>query len=74
MKALLQTIMVGGGLIGLLISIPTAFVAWQFHRGFGGSLSAAETFVIWSPIISLIALIGGAVWIRGEKVDKDEHR
>lgn len=59
MKALAQTFLIGGGVLGL---IPTLVAA--IHRGLSGPFSASDIFILLSPLLCGLMIAIGLIWRR----------
>jgi hypothetical protein len=71
MKSLIQTYLIGGGVVGFVLSLPFACYDWMMHRGFGGELTGQERLLLFSPLIFVIATAIGVVWKRSEQKPDD---
>lgn len=60
MKAILQTLLIGGGFIGSLFFTPVAAYAWLMDRGFGGGVTGWA----YMPFGCVAALTTGLLWRR----------
>ena len=57
MKAILQTFLIVGGILGFMIAVPIAFFAWTMR----GALSPDESVYLVMTCFGLPALCAGAV-------------
>ena len=71
MAALLQTVLVCMGAMGLLLAIPAAIITWSRHGGFHEA-ALKDLFTLISPLICGIAIAAGVGWSRLTK--KKESR
>jgi hypothetical protein len=62
MKHLVQTFLIGGGIIGLIPSTPIAAYGWLIHRGFGGDLTNQDRMMLYAPFVCAAAVIVGICW------------
>jgi len=62
MKELAQTLLIGGGIIGLLSSVPISAYGWFMHNGFGGALTNQERLMLYAPILCMVAIGIGFGW------------
>jgi hypothetical protein len=62
MKHLVQTFLVGGGIVGLIPSAPIAAYGWLMHRGFGGDLTSHDKVLLYAPFVCLAAIVAGIGW------------
>lgn len=62
MRIIAQAMLILGGGIGLLASVPMAIYGWMMHRGFGGDLSAQDRLLLYGPLYCPAALIAGIIW------------
>jgi hypothetical protein len=67
MKEIAQTFLLGGGIIGLLLSAPIAAYGWFMHRGFGGEVTYQDRLMLYSPFICIGAIVIGVGWSRLQK-------
>jgi hypothetical protein len=70
MKPIAQTLLVLGGSIGFLGSTPLAVHRLMLHRGSQEPLSLQDTVLLISPLLCLLLLLGGILWMRREKPDR----
>ncbi|MFT3781037.1 MAG: hypothetical protein QM790_16465 [Nibricoccus sp.] len=65
MKELVQTFLIGGGIIGLLVTVPLAVFIWCM-RGFASPDEGLffGFFCFGLPVLCLACLIGGLRWRR----------
>lgn len=66
MKAFIQTLLIAGGILGLLGTIPIALFA-NAMRSFGGDLTVNDRIIIAAPFLAGIALVIGLLWRKFEK-------
>ena len=67
MKSLVQTYLIGGGVVGLVFSLPVAGYAWMMYRGFGGDLTGRDRLILFSPVICVAAIVAGVIWRRADQ-------
>ena len=72
MKSLVQTYLIGGGVVGLVVSLPIAWFAWRM-RSFGGELTGEDRLILCSPLICFMAIVAGVIWKRADQ-KRDENR
>ena len=72
MKELTQTLLIGGGIIGLFPAVPFAGYLWVMHRAWGGDLTNQERFIIWSPLLCIAAIVVGVCWRRIGKKEPNQ--
>lgn len=58
----MQALLLLGGGIGLLASVPAAIHGWRLHRGFDGDHVAQDHLLLYGPLYCGVALILGIVW------------
>ena len=66
MKAFIQTLLIAGGILGLLGTIPIALFA-NAMRSFGGDLTGKDRIILAAPFLAGIALAIGLLWRKFEK-------
>lgn len=64
MKALIQTFLVVGGVLGLLFGAVPAWVTWSYVRAYGASATAGEKLTALSPLFCIAAIVLGLIWKR----------
>jgi hypothetical protein len=69
MKELTQTLLIGGGIIGLLPSLPIAGYLWMMHRAWGGDITIRERLTVWSPLFCVAAIVIG---VSSRRIGKKE--
>ncbi len=67
MKEILQTLMIAGGGLGALVSIPIALHLYFVRGATDRSLNAADQLSLLSPLICLALLGCGIIWMRRQK-------
>ena len=67
MKSLIQTYLIGGGVVGFVFSLPIAGYAWMMYCGFGGELTGRDRLILFSPVICAMAGAAGVIWKRADQ-------
>jgi hypothetical protein len=70
MKQIAQTLFVLGGGLGFLGSTPLSAYTLIRHRELQGPLSLRDTAIVISPLLCLVLLLCGILWMRREKADR----
>jgi hypothetical protein len=70
MKSLVQTYLIGGGVSGLVLSVPLAGYCWIMWRGFGGDPKDLR-LILGAPVICIVALAAGVIWKRADQQRAD---
>lgn len=55
-------LLIGGGIIGLLPSVPIAAYGWFMHSGFSDDFTNQDRLMLYSPLICIAALLIGIGW------------
>lgn len=72
MKSLIQTYLIGGGVLGLVVSVPFAGFCCVMWRGFDGK-PANLVGIIGVPVVCIVAIVAGVLWKRaGQKIQRSE--
>lgn len=74
MKMLTQLFLLIGGLLGLLVSLPAAIVGWKIHKGFAGDLTYHDYPMLFGPLLCVVAMVAGDLWIRNDKKHEPKRR
>lgn len=72
MKTLIQRYLIGGGIVGLVVTLPTVGYGWMMHSGFGGDLTTSDRLLFCLPFICVIAIVAGVLCRRSDQ-KKDKH-
>jgi hypothetical protein len=65
MRSLIQTYLIGGGVLGLVLSVPFAGYCWIMWRGFGGD-PADLPFIFGLPVVCIVVIVAGVLWKRAD--------
>jgi phosphotransferase system glucose/maltose/N-acetylglucosamine-specific IIC component len=66
MKSLIQTYLIGGGALGLVLSVPYVGFCLIMWRGFSGD-SKELPFILGPPVICIVAMAAGVIWKRADQ-------
>jgi ethanolamine transporter EutH len=69
MKAIVQTVLIAGGIIGLFIGVPISFFVWKMR----GALSPDEhgylvMTCVGLPALCIGAVVAGLIWRKQDKL------
>ena len=73
MKAVLQTFLIVGSIIGILPAIVAAFFGVMIRRGHFGSGSLQKRLLIYLPLICIVAFVVGIVWRKNDAASTLAH-